>query len=392
MRLLCFAAALSLLPLMAAQADTLMLDWSDPAPEGSEVIVTLSGDQVQILRSPVAAGVSRAEITLPPLTRSLRHVQAGLAVDGRVQALSLRQPAARLLEPNPRLALRTAHAAGFRDLWVCDDGLPMGITWAEDTPTVTLDSQSTTLAPQEAEGVFASPSGLTVTINGNSLTREMAGQSTDCAPALFAPVIPLRAHGAGWQINLAPDGAEFRLPEGFAPEAAQGLRIFALRDGEITARNPDFVLTLHDTPCRLARGRLAYPHGATLAQTNAPDRLEGCAGDPLALWGDGVWRVTDLLGRPLPPGLREITLERDGETILGRTPCNRYLGRITATDDRLQISDLGTTRLACPANLRNLEARFLDALEAATGFTLTRDGAMILRAPTLGVLRAERRR
>lgn len=87
----------------------------------------------------------------------------------------------------------------------------------------------------------------------------------------------------------------------------------------------------------------------------------------------------------------DLTLEVANGQISGRLACNLYVGQVAIVDGALSLSDLGTTRLACPTAKRNLELRLLDALEHADGFDIGNKGELILRSGSVTTLTASRR-
>ncbi|MGY6547941.1 MAG: META domain-containing protein [Roseinatronobacter sp.] len=104
---------------------------------------------------------------------------------------------------------------------------------------------------------------------------------------------------------------------------------------------------------------------------------------------EGRWTVTGILGLPVSPALGiTLTIEIAGQKISGRAACNRYIGTIDHIEDRVKLRDIGTTRLSCPANLRNIELRFLDALEGSSTYEIGPSGVLVLRSGALGLITA----
>lgn len=88
------------------------------------------------------------------------------------------------------------------------------------------------------------------------------------------------------------------------------------------------------------------------------------------------WRPVELGAQALPDsGTLFVRFEADGR-LTGHGGCNRFFGSYEITADRINIGPLGTTRMACPAPVMDLEMTFLQSLEQANGFA--RDGTRLL--------------
>ena len=64
----------------------------------------------------------------------------------------------------------------------------------------------------------------------------------------------------------------------------------------------------------------------------------------------------------------------DGK-ISGFTGCNRFFGTFVATDRTLEVSRLGSTRMACPDSTMQREMLFLQGIESATAYQI--DGRIL---------------
>jgi len=106
---------------------------------------------------------------------------------------------------------------------------------------------------------------------------------------------------------------------------------------------------------------LAFTIGMALA-------LIVSAADPVAELAGSEWRPTTI-GAIEPPGDTAISLRfgEDGQ-LSGHGGCNRFFGAYKTTAAGIEIWPLGATRMACPEPVMDLEQRFLNALQAATGF------------------------
>lgn len=83
-----------------------------------------------------------------------------------------------------------------------------------------------------------------------------------------------------------------------------------------------------------------------------------------------AWALVSMDGEALAEGEPPtMTLAEDGR-IAGFGGCNRYFGAYELEGDKLEVSDLGATKMACPPPQMGLEDRFFECLEAARYLTL----------------------
>jgi heat shock protein HslJ len=98
---------------------------------------------------------------------------------------------------------------------------------------------------------------------------------------------------------------------------------------------------------------------------------------------DGSWQlITGRANGSDVPILDDhpITLTIEGSEIGGTAACNSFGGRLTVSDGRLQIEDLGMTAMACEEAAMAAEAAFTSALAAVT--SIEGDGhQLVLRGP-----------
>jgi uncharacterized lipoprotein YbaY/heat shock protein HslJ len=99
---------------------------------------------------------------------------------------------------------------------------------------------------------------------------------------------------------------------------------------------------------------------------------ETCAREALAQasLSNTYWRPVEIDGEPVTfdANQREphFVLRTDGNRVRGFTGCNRVTGGFEQDAGALRFKGLTTTRMACPPGIAQLEARFLDALNAIT--------------------------
>ena len=101
----------------------------------------------------------------------------------------------------------------------------------------------------------------------------------------------------------------------------------------------------------------------------------GTTGDPL---NGTSWRLTMLDGASLVPGTEITATFEDGE-VSGKA-CNIYGGKYQVSGDRLTMTDVFMTEMAClePQGIMEQELAFFNLLTSAQSFELTDGGLRIL--------------
>lgn len=81
---------------------------------------------------------------------------------------------------------------------------------------------------------------------------------------------------------------------------------------------------------------------------------------------------------PVPPGL-EVTLNFMNGRVSGHSACNRYFGSVTAGESPgdITLSQIGSTRMACPPEAMEFEDSYLQALSGVTRFSFL-NGKLVL--------------
>src|SRR5574338_932632 len=97
------------------------------------------------------------------------------------------------------------------------------------------------------------------------------------------------------------------------------------------------------------------------------------SGDSGSLTGT-VWSLTTLSGQELVPGSGITALFTAGDKLGGSSGCNQYSGTYTAAGNRLQISpNLASTMMACPQELMDQEAKYIQALTDVNAYSINGD-------------------
>ena len=103
----------------------------------------------------------------------------------------------------------------------------------------------------------------------------------------------------------------------------------------------------------------------------------GTTGDPL---NGTSWRLTTLSGASLIPGTEITANFEDGE--VHGSACNSYGGKYQVNGDKLTMTDVFMTEMAClePQGIMEQELAFFSLLTSAQSFNLTGGRLVILGA------------
>jgi heat shock protein HslJ len=105
--------------------------------------------------------------------------------------------------------------------------------------------------------------------------------------------------------------------------------------------------------------------------------LHGSTGKPSILLENTDWKLIELRGEEvlIQPGRQVpyLRLISAGERVIGHGGCNRFFGGYKVEGDRLRFSALGSTKMACPGDIGDLEDAFFNALGLARRFKLSGD-------------------
>lgn len=78
------------------------------------------------------------------------------------------------------------------------------------------------------------------------------------------------------------------------------------------------------------------------------------------------WTLTYANGREVTSSLAYFEIERNSERFVGSTGCNRMFGSVEVTNQRIDFSNIGTTKMMCKLPAGSVsETAFLNALEKA---------------------------
>ena len=92
----------------------------------------------------------------------------------------------------------------------------------------------------------------------------------------------------------------------------------------------------------------------------------------------GEWVIADIGGRGVIDNSHaSLHFSEDGH-LSGSATCNKMLGSFIILDNRLTISPVGTTMMACPEALMRQERMLLDLLPEVQTYSIDRTGRLVL--------------
>jgi len=121
-------------------------------------------------------------------------------------------------------------------------------------------------------------------------------------------------------------------------------------------------------------GTYFWSRGASAMVSILGDELSECSEIPPF----GAWHVLSIGDVEVPEGV-EITMEFSlFGTVSGKAACNRYNGGFEVQDGELVLGAAAMTRMACEADLMQLEAEFAGAFERVNGFVLDESARLVM--------------
>jgi heat shock protein HslJ len=132
------------------------------------------------------------------------------------------------------------------------------------------------------------------------------------------------------------------------------------------------------------------PHPQSVTVVVGGKTLTGCGGEPASLLQGAEWTVVSIAGKPLVAGSKAtLTFAPDG-SLSGHASCNRFMSEYKLSGEGLSIASAAGTRMMCEAPLMQQEQALLAALSSTQGFSISADGALLLRAGDGRTIKARR--
>jgi len=110
--------------------------------------------------------------------------------------------------------------------------------------------------------------------------------------------------------------------------------------------------------------------------------IESSSKSPKAPLANTYWKLTALNNAPVtmaPSQPREayVQFREDTQAVRGFAGCNKFSGAYEASENRLSLGPMATTRMAC-ADASAAEAQFLSALEQTVSFAILGDVLILI--------------
>jgi len=121
--------------------------------------------------------------------------------------------------------------------------------------------------------------------------------------------------------------------------------------------------------------------------------LGGCAGAVGGRQIGGIeWAAVNINGVPVEAGAPVTLRLEGGDRIAGNAGCNTYSGSYrTTSKERIRVSALIITTVACAPARMDQERRYLSIIESAEGYSFYGDGSFSLIAGDGRAVRFRRR-
>lgn len=96
----------------------------------------------------------------------------------------------------------------------------------------------------------------------------------------------------------------------------------------------------------------------------------------------GTWVAEDIDGKGVIDNAQSTLIFGDAGKVSGRGGCNQYGGTVELKGASLIVSQLVSTKMACPPALMDQETRFLAALQAARTYKMSEENKLVLSDAT----------
>ena len=105
-----------------------------------------------------------------------------------------------------------------------------------------------------------------------------------------------------------------------------------------------------------------------------------CTSEEQAIKNNSNWRLVDITtDLQIPESVKnvEITLNINNNTVAGFSGCNHYFGGITITGQKVELSNMASTKMMGTPDEMELEMLYLNKLQSVNSFKI-QDGQLVL--------------
>lgn len=207
----------------------------------------------------------------------------------------------------------------------------------------------------------------------------LAGCASTAPPAPPGPISgdPYRAYGTEpfWSVSIGPQEMRFEAPDRRATVVATPVARTTFNG----RRYETSLMTVDITRQPCSDGMSDRQFGERVMVMIDGKTFDGCGGPPLPpgeLAGTS-WRIVSIGGEAVTAP-RTPTTAFDDARISGSGGCNRYTGGYTVDGDRLMLSGVASTKMACVGAGSDTETRLFAALRGTLRLRYDAAGRMVL--------------
>ncbi len=223
--------------------------------------------------------------------------------------------------------------------------------------------------------------------------KETPDSSSGAEPTSTVDDLSYEASGnePAWSLEVAPAAMVLVLDAGqrrvkgspLLRISREGTQQFASRAGDAPMQ-----ATVTQEICRDSMSGLPRPDRVEVSLGD--EHWSGCGGDPESLLVGAEWRIVEVDGAPVVPGVpANLHFKADG-SLVGKASCNSVGGRFSLTGEGLSLTPLATTKMACEEPVMQQEQALLAILSDAPKHDFDAQGRLLIRASSGEQLVAER--
>ena len=262
--------------------------------------------------------------------------------------------------------------------------------------TLGVDGKVFTLRPERSASgmrmVSVDDERTGIWVMGNSALLSLAGvEQLECRRVAEKPLFRAVGNEPAWRLDIGAQGLELIADDGASRAFASAPLIVeaeGLRSYQGTSAGGELEALVFERVCVDTMSGMTHPNTVEVRWQERV--LRGCGGDPALLLQGEPWEVVELDGSAVADPARITLGFAAGGRLAGGAGCNRYFGSYALSGEGLRLSPRGATQMACAPRAMEDERRFMAAAASVSGFAITTDGRLELRAGERVVMRARR--